>query len=466
MDSQESIEQIPSVFRPFAKWLLDRIDKPFLLSKLGGGRFIPVDVLRNLPAHDITAHTATGGSAGDVPTVQGDGSLALQAPAASDVAKETEATGVYLKACFYESDPNKLFLLISGDGEDWKIVKAGGVYNPAALRDPSIVFHSNKWWVAYTNDSGGAVHQFSVASSDDLLTWAFVANVDMTGIAGAYSVWAPEFFVDDDGLHVLVAVSTGGVWTNFQIYETHPTNATLTAWSAPVKLNVTGKANIIDPFLVKRGGTYYLWYKQQTDPTYIEYASSATLTGTYTVVQSGDWAGWGSGIEGQSLVQVDADTWRLYFDDYIGIGTPGNGIFWSESSDDWATWSAPVITTTPGSVHYSHPTILLCQGAAELSALRAYLQSTGDHGLLGGLGDDDHPQYQLRSERAAASGYASLDGTTRVPTPQLGSGSASASTYLRGDRTWATTSMSGEILTDDNYDVLVDDAGNVLWGDE
>jgi hypothetical protein len=32
-------------------------------------------------SHDITAHTATGGSEGDVPTVQRDGSIALQAPA-------------------------------------------------------------------------------------------------------------------------------------------------------------------------------------------------------------------------------------------------------------------------------------------------------------------------------------------------------------------------------------------------
>lgn len=42
-----------------------------------------------------------------------------------------------------------------------------------------------------------------------------------------------------------------------------------------------------------------------------------------------------------------------------------------------------------------------------------------DHGLLTGLADDDHPQYQLRSEKGAAGGYASLDGGGKVPDAQI-----------------------------------------------
>ena len=37
-----------------------------------------------------------------------------------------------------------------------------------------------------------------------------------------------------------------------------------------------------------------------------------------------------------------------------------------------------------------------------------------DHGALTGLGDDDHTQYQKESERNAASGYAGLDGSTKL----------------------------------------------------
>ena len=49
---------------------------------------------------------------------------------------------------------------------------------------------------------------------------------------------------------------------------------------------------------------------------------------------------------------------------------------------------------------------------------------------------DPHTGYQRESERAAANGYASLDANTRVPTAQLGTGSADATTFLRGDGSW------------------------------
>lgn len=43
-----------------------------------------------------------------------------------------------------------------------------------------------------------------------------------------------------------------------------------------------------------------------------------------------------------------------------------------------------------------------------------------DHGAaLTGLGDDDHPQYQLRTEKGANNGYASLDAAGKVPITQL-----------------------------------------------
>lgn len=63
---------------------------------------------------------------------------------------------------------------------------------------------------------------------------------------------------------------------------------------------------------------------------------------------------------------------------------------------------------------------------------------TLDHGLaLTGLLDDDHTQYQKESEKAAASGYASLDAGTKVPTAQLGGAGADSTKFLRGDQSWA-----------------------------
>jgi len=65
--------------------------------------------------------------------------------------------------------------------------------------------------------------------------------------------------------------------------------------------------------------------------------------------------------------------------------------------------------------------------------------STGggiDHGSLGGLGDDDHTQYQLESEKNAASDYCGLNASGYVAPAQLGSGTPDGTKFLRDDNTW------------------------------
>lgn len=71
---------------------------------------------------------------------------------------------------------------------------------------------------------------------------------------------------------------------------------------------------------------------------------------------------------------------------------------------------------------------------------------------------DPHTGYQKESEKGAASGYASLDGTTKVPTAELGTGTASSSTYLRGDRTWAAVTQHSHDGAAGNTTVVGDSA--------
>jgi hypothetical protein len=56
---------------------------------------------------------------------------------------------------------------------------------------------------------------------------------------------------------------------------------------------------------------------------------------------------------------------------------------------------------------------------------------------------DPHTGYQKESEKGAASGYASLDGSTLVPFAQLGTGTATGAKFLRDDRTWAVPGGGG-----------------------
>jgi len=55
--------------------------------------------------------------------------------------------------------------------------------------------------------------------------------------------------------------------------------------------------------------------------------------------------------------------------------------------------------------------------------------------------NDSTNAFELKARKGAANGYAGL-GAAYVPTAQLGSGSASATTYLRGDQSWATPTMT------------------------
>lgn len=55
----------------------------------------------------------------------------------------------------------------------------------------------------------------------------------------------------------------------------------------------------------------------------------------------------------------------------------------------------------------------------------------------------DGSTIEKTTRKGTANGYASLDGNTRVPSAQLGSGTADATTFLRGDGAWATAGGAG-----------------------
>lgn len=64
---------------------------------------------------------------------------------------------------------------------------------------------------------------------------------------------------------------------------------------------------------------------------------------------------------------------------------------------------------------------------------------------------DPHSGYQKESEKSQASGYASLDAGTKVPTAELGGAGADNTKFLRGDQTWAapTASVAATTIEED-----------------
>lgn len=255
---------------------------------------------------------------------------------------------------------NETLRMFRGGKTDY-FVETATAYAPGggrAVRDPSLyVQDSAHWWLAHTNQSYTVQGNFSIAaptfsvasSADQGATWTLVGDVNGTGPVGTRICWAPEWFVDSaapQGVRVLYAECPAGPG-NFQLYETHPTNAAFTAWSAPAAVAANIRTSVIDPFMQISGSVYNLWYKDQST-NFVEYASASSLFGAYTRIGSGNWAGWGSGLEGWCMIQEPSGRWSGYLD-------PGTaaGFKRSYSDDVWATWSAPVTVLAAKAADYT-----------------------------------------------------------------------------------------------------------------
>lgn len=227
-----------------------------------------------------------------------------------------------------------LYMMQGSDGINWTYRPTNlipNTANTASLQDPALLLAGSSpntgglnWMVSsnYLSNSTVLSHTFDIYSSPDLFTWTFVQHVDCSAFTGTTTgaVANPMWFVDSDNtIHVIVAMSNGS-GANI-IGEFHPTtpNNLSGAWSAYNSIFAPG-TNINGPYLVLNGGTYYLYYTYAPDGThsYIQVATASSLSGTYTVIESGDWAGWFAQvgkIEQPALLNIGG-TWYNYLYNY------------------------------------------------------------------------------------------------------------------------------------------------------
>ncbi|MFE7761411.1 glycoside hydrolase family 43 protein [Streptomyces sp. NPDC057438] len=263
---------------------------------------------------------------------------AVASPAAAAHPAAGQATR-YTMTAFTNSSESNMYVYDSPDATGFTLRK-GPAYTPPSglIRDPSIFKHTDGYYyLTYTTRTWSALSTtIGFARSTDRLNWTFLYDYTVP-ISGLQRAWAPEWFVDTNGsvnIILSASVAADGEYI-FKPYKLTATNSALTAWSSPAVLSGIGP-NYIDTFVVKIGSTYHAFTKNETTK-YIEYATASSLTGPYTIRRTGNWAGFGSGMEGPALVQLDNGGWRIYYDAY------GAGKYWySDSYDTFATWSAPV----------------------------------------------------------------------------------------------------------------------------
>ncbi|WP_329793502.1 glycoside hydrolase family 43 protein [Lentzea sp. DG1S-22] len=220
----------------------------------------------------------------------------------------------YVMTAFTNSSESNMYVYDSTNGTNFNLVRSNAYTPPSGLiRDPSVIRHTDGYYyIVYT--TGWTGNTIGFARSADYTTWTFLRDltVGLNGSTG--STWAPEWFKDSDGsVHVVFSASTTGTAGQFRPYRITATDSSLSAWTAPVALGIP--ANYIDSFIVKDGGTYHNFVKNETTK-YIEHATAPSLNGPWQFVGTGNWAGWGSGLEGPALVQLPDGRWRIYFDQY------------------------------------------------------------------------------------------------------------------------------------------------------
>lgn len=211
----------------------------------------------------------------------------------------------------------KLWIYTSTDAVNFTLYSNIGFGGPTGvLRDPTIMKNTDgKYYIAFTTQSWTtASTSFSVASSSDLIHWTTVATVP-SGVANTHFTWAPEFYIEGGTVRAIVSIDNSGNGSAFRTYSYTALNTGMTSWSGPTYIGIAG--NYIDTFIVKVGSTYHALSK---GPTWIEHATASSLTGPWTFIGTGNWAGWGSGLEAPGFVQLDNGTWRTYADAFASGG--------------------------------------------------------------------------------------------------------------------------------------------------
>lgn len=181
---------------------------------------------------------------------------ALQDLGVDGVRRADQLENLFLAAHFTTQDDTTINISASSDGVHFSLINTaalpGGQGYDLSQRDPSITWFAGWWWIFGTGGSAGS-HDFVAYRSRDLTSWSkyqiamaggpyFSATVAMPGgAAPASAIWAPEPFIENGVMKVMISIRYGADFTNiygaaqnhFRPYVTTLTDPETLAFSAP-----------------------------------------------------------------------------------------------------------------------------------------------------------------------------------------------------------------------------------------
>lgn len=236
-----------------------------------------------------------------------------------------------------------LFSYFTGNGEDgmhfaasrdalrWTPCKDGKPFlspidSPRSdlIRDPSICRGPDGRWHCVWTVSWDGKH-IGYASSSDLIEWSEPKRIPtLIDEPTARNSWAPEIFYDDatGQYYIIWSTTIPGRFGQEECGDDHYdhrayviTTKDFERFSSP-RLFFDPGHSVIDGFLFKRDGTYYLFYKDERlkpEKKIINIASSRSADGPFTPQKTVSAHSW---VEGPSAVAVGDEVF-LFYDCYI-----------------------------------------------------------------------------------------------------------------------------------------------------
>ena len=242
---------------------------------------------------------------------------------------------------FFERNesPVKTSFYISSDGVGMK--KISGDYKLDA-RDPSIIYKDGYFYVACTSYNP---HDFIVYKSNDLINWqTFDINCNL--FLGENSIWAPEWFVDDEDIYIILSKQHGQDYDidgklirSFRPYIIRCNNLEKLTFDTPQPL-LLETSNKIDPHIIKHNNVYNLFIKDEYDK-FIEHWTSNDL---YNWVKVKDQVEeFGQYVEGTFIIKHN-NKFYAYNDSFKG----DYGYMYCCESDDLYNWSNRQMVSSDG----------------------------------------------------------------------------------------------------------------------
>lgn len=263
-----------------------------------------------------------------------------------------QAEDFFAFSYFTGNGEDGLHLLVSRDAMNWEKTNGGKSYLAPMpnqlMRDPSIcqapdgLFH-----LVWTTGWHGKLI-FGHATSRDLIHWSEPEAIPvMEDEPTTRNVWAPEVFFDAaSGQYYIVWASTvPGKFSQAQSgssedrYDHRQYCVTTRDWKtfSPTRLFFDPGHNVIDSFLAKRGGTYFLFYKDETlkpERKTILLATAPSPEGPWTTQGEVFPYNW---VEGPSALDLNG-TWLVCSDRYTkhcygAVTSTDDGKTWTDVSD-------------------------------------------------------------------------------------------------------------------------------------